>query len=685
MKTFLKILAVVVVLLAIAVGGFIYTFDANDYKKEIAGLVGKYLGRPIDITGDIAISLYPSIELQAGNIGIDNPAGFSKKAFASIGQLDVKIKFKPLLRKRLDIENLVLHELVVDLEKNAAGEDNWHSFAGMDEKTHAETGFGFASLTVDAVDIANSSLTWLEADSGKKFVITRVSLSTQAIAEGQPLPLELKAFVKSNQPGYQAAVNVKTKLVFNSDSASFNANDMKLVIKALLPDSKMESVSLAMIANTTIDLERQTAKLQDARIGALGLIASGTLDVENIFSVPTIKGPLKFKTFDAQTLASHLKFDMPVLRNEQSLKKIAVASMFKTDFYGIYLDNLTATIDETAIKGFIHVTGISEPVVRYELEADKFRPQDYMVATEEQQDQIPLPLEFIRSARIEGALKIDTLDVGDVEMSDVQAKASIKDGVMKANPVTMLIGQSEVKAALQLDTNDTPKGQLMARASNIDANDSITPLLKILLGETSLVVEGIASADVNLSARGNSVAELERSATGTISLTMDNAVLQGVDFNHETRNVVQTYAEKHDFSRSRAYTAEFNADTRTEFRDVSAGFDIKNGKLNNKDMTMTADNIIVTGSGNIDFINKKLDYQVTIDMVMDNTQYIRDKLRDHAMLYNVQGAFGTASCKMDMEKYELLVGRMLIQDAKAKRNKRINQGSRSTWANVRSE
>ena len=124
MKTFLKVFAGMIVLFVIAIAGFIYTFDANKYKEEIAELVESVSDRPVSIAGDMDISLYPWIGIKINDVTIENADGFSNKTFATIGQFDVKIKMLPLLQKRLDIDKLVLHRLVLELETNAAGEKN---------------------------------------------------------------------------------------------------------------------------------------------------------------------------------------------------------------------------------------------------------------------------------------------------------------------------------------------------------------------------------------------------------------------------------------------------------------------------------------------------------------------------------------------------------------------------------
>jgi len=95
-----------VILLA---AGFIYTFDANKYKNEMAEVVATLIGRQVDIGGDVNISIYPWIGVKLNDLTIENNAGFTKKTFAKIGQFDINIQIMPLLEDRLEIDQLVLH------------------------------------------------------------------------------------------------------------------------------------------------------------------------------------------------------------------------------------------------------------------------------------------------------------------------------------------------------------------------------------------------------------------------------------------------------------------------------------------------------------------------------------------------------------------------------------------------
>jgi len=686
MKTFLKAFSGIVVLLIIAVVGFVYTFEANNYKEEITELVESVTGRPIRIAGDMDLSLYPWIGIKINDVTIGNTSGFRNKTFATIGQFDVRMKIIPLLKRRLDIDKLVLHRLAVDFEINAAGEDNWSDLSGLTESENVKSEFGLAGLTIGGIDLADSRLTWLDTNTGKQFKISKISLSTQAISKGQPLPVEVKAFVESNQPEWQAAINANTRLEFNDDAAVFDAKGLKLTVKALLPGTKMEKVTLAMVADSKIDLQTHSVRLTNTRLGVLGLVMGGTFDVENIFSVPVIQGPVKVKTFEAGTLAKHLQFDIPPMVSTQSLKNVSLSGLFKTDFDTVQVDNISAIIDRSKVKGFVHISGMSQPVVRYELKADKINFDDYKLASNElDQEEVPLPLAFIRAVNLEGVLDVDSATLNDIELNNLHIASNIENDIVNANPITMLVSEAEVKAAMRLDAREMPAVSLVAEMRQMDANDSINPLLKNIIGDEAPSVKGLVNVDANLKAKGSSVTALKTSAQGTIKVNMDKVIVKGIDFDHASQSVVVDYAKRNNFRVSRTFNKEYVPDSTTEFSSLSATFKLSEGKLVNSDLLLVSDHVNVTGAGSIDFINAKLDYRPVIDMNVKSTVNIRDKLRDHPMQYHAHGLLGELTTEFDVDRYDLHMGRLMIQEAKASRNRRINSKSQGNWNNVLSK
>ena len=680
MKRLLKYLLILLLLVILLLVGFVYTFDANKYKQEIADTIGSMIERPVSIQGDVDISVYPWIGIKLNDLIIDNNPGFSRKQLASIGQFDISIKIAPLLQKKLDIDKLAIHHLMVDFEKNAAGKNNWSGLTGNTESDSVESSFGLAGLVIGGIELKDATFSWLDVSNNKRFKVSKISLVTEAVVKGQPLPVVLKAYVASNQPSWQAAVSVKTNLEFNEDSPTLNANKLKLSVKALLPGEEKKKVSFAMVSNSTINWQENTAKLTKTKFSMFGLILSGTFDVDNIFSVPTIQGPLKVKTFEAEKLAKHFDINVPAMANPQSLKSISLITSFKTDFNSIYLDDISAAVDSSKINGFVHVIDINKTVIRYDLKVDNIALHEYKsIEDQSGNNEIMIPVDIIRDADLEGILNIGSISQDDLEITEFHITSDIKDSVLKANPVSMLVGESDVKAAMVLDVHSMPLGKFTAEVKNIDAKTSLNPLLKTVMGEDALVLDGIVNATANITTKGASLARQEKSAKGTITIDMDKTVVQGIDLNHASRKVVVDYANKNKFRTRESYVPKKELARNTEFTSLHATFKVSHGKYNNSDLLLTSKNANITGSGSIDFINKKVDYRPVIDIHVKSRIDIRDKLRDHPMEYHVGGDFEKLTTEFNLDKYELLVGRLLLQESRARRNKRLNTKEKKLW------
>ena len=686
MKTFFKIVSVFVLLLAIAVAGFVYTFDANKYKDEIIDLAEAATGRKVDIAGRIDVSVYPWIGIKLNNVAIANPDQFGDAAFATIDQFDVKIKIAPLLKKRLVVDALVLHRLAVDLVTNESGEDNWSDVAGVISGDGAGPGSGLAGIDIGEVAVEDSRLSWTDGTTGRRLKVSKLRMVSEAVARGEPLPVDLKAYIESSQPPWQAAVKAKTALGFDheSDVPVFDANKLKLTVKALLPESQLDTLTFAMVTDSTIDLQTQTIRLTNTKLGTLGLVMGGEFDIENMFTAPVIQGPLKVKPFAAAKLAKKLNRALPRMADDHALTRISLTAAFKTDFNTLQFDDISAHVDDSFATGYVHIVNAPETRVRYELKADKLNLDSYRIVESAPGHQQQLPVEFIRTAALDGVVDIDELVFQEKAFEELHMVSSIENGVLSVKPLTLQADDGQLKAALRLDARQEPVLALVARLEDVSADASINLLLKDITGGENLSLEGRVDADLDIKAKGASLDKLKRSAGGTVTVNMDNVVVEGVDFDNASRTVVVDYSQRNDFRVSRKFVSEYNPGHRTTFNSLNASFKLARGRVVNNDLSLVSDQVNVTGSGNIDFTNGKLDYRPVIDMNVRNTANIRDKLRDHPMEYHARGSFGELTTELDVEKYDLWVGRLLIQEAKAHKNRRLNS-QENAWKNALSK
>ena len=118
-------LAAVVLLIVAGIGVFVATFNPNQYKPRIVAAVRQATGRELTLSGPIglAVSLYPT--LQATNVALANPPGFSRPEMATIGALRLRLDLLALLSGRVAISQLDLVRPDILLERTKTGATNW--------------------------------------------------------------------------------------------------------------------------------------------------------------------------------------------------------------------------------------------------------------------------------------------------------------------------------------------------------------------------------------------------------------------------------------------------------------------------------------------------------------------------------------------------------------------------------
>jgi uncharacterized protein involved in outer membrane biogenesis len=116
-------------LLVLAFGAaatFVLTFDAADYKPEIAGAFEAATGRKLHFGGRIEsniLTLQPAITLH--DASLLNPPGFSRPALAGAKRMHLIVRLRPLLRRKLAIVRLEIEGGDILFELNERGERNW--------------------------------------------------------------------------------------------------------------------------------------------------------------------------------------------------------------------------------------------------------------------------------------------------------------------------------------------------------------------------------------------------------------------------------------------------------------------------------------------------------------------------------------------------------------------------------
>jgi len=726
-KKLFKIIGIVIGgllgIIIITVAALVLTFDANNYKNEIKEQVEQHTGRKFEIAGNIEISVFPWIGLKVEKVGLGNAPGFSKAAFAKIDQLDVKVKFLPLLEKKVEVDKIRIHGLSVSLETLANGSNNWSDLAGgaADDAAGAapaakqsaaatkdEAAPVLAGLAVNGLELIDANIVWADAKNNVNAKISSFNLETGAIKFGQPVPVKLSVKIQNNAPEMQASVVFNTQLKINEDFSIIDAIGFQLGIDANMPSVFQERLSFVLSMDTHVDMKQQAVQLTNIKFSIFDLVMSGAFDVNEFMETPEINGTLAIKDFNAHNLTKKLQIELPPMAGEKSLKNISVSMKIETDTKKLNLDDILVKFDASTIKGWLHVDDIQNQKIQFSLAMDAIKLEDYMppkdesaqtdakeaapaaasASAKEQDIEIVLPMELIRSLDLKGEFVLGETSLQEIPIKKFRVNTQVKGGVVKINPIEMNVLNTDVRMAVQIDARkNTPAYSFVLDANNLDSSAVIDPILNKLVGdEGSLKLVGIVSLNADVKTKGIKLSRLMKAARGKVQMDMGEFGMQGLDFNHFSREAAAKFLEKNKIPFNKTtFLKEQRIKQKNLFNSFHASFIIAKGKAVNKDFSIKSKHVTLTGSGEVDFVNGSVNYQPVMQLKLDNPVDIRDKIRALPIIYHVHGPFGDLKYGLNSGLYFKNAGQLLKQEAKARAIKKFKQKGKSKWGNVKSD
>lgn len=203
----LRIVVSIIVLLAILIGLAVFNLDklVQRNKARIVSVAEEEIGRKLEVD-KVGVSLWGGIGVTLSGLKASDDPRFSDKYFLSLKGLKVNVELLPLFRKRFRVKNVVLHEPVIRVIKNAKGEFNFESLlkrknngANKDgKKREGGEGGETLNITVSAVKIEDGLIEYTDRQSGTNLRLSRLDLLLNDIAFGRAVKVKLAAAVFSD-------------------------------------------------------------------------------------------------------------------------------------------------------------------------------------------------------------------------------------------------------------------------------------------------------------------------------------------------------------------------------------------------------------------------------------------------------------------------------------------------------
>ena len=600
----LLLLVVLLVIVVIAVPAFL---DPNDFKEEIVSQVQQATGRDLRIDGDLELSVFPWLGLKTGALTVGNSTGFDSEPFAEMAAADVSVKLLPLLNGRVETQTITLKGLRLNLSRDADGKANWQQStpageAPVEAPVEAQAGQSPASkpmtFAVGGIVIEDAELHWRDLASGQSLVLDDIDINTGAVVHGQPITVHLDMGVNNQQPQMHGKVELDTVAVLEADDRTLRLQGLKLVLDLLgkgLPNGKLQA---SLQGDGGIDLDNKALKLAPLKLGLDESKLNGEIDIQ---------------AADKPQIGFRL-----------------VVDQLDLDAYAMPDDGQMAAAESPAAT--------TAPAAAVTAGG----PSGNTGATAETAS---APLQLLRDLNLDGSIRIGHLTVSRMHFQDVIAEVRAADGVLKLEPADLKLYGGGFDGMLSLDARgERLKSRLQWTLDGVQLGQ----LLQDLNGKQSL--SGTANLKADLSALGNTAEAITGSLSGNGNLALVDGAYTGIDLLYQLRLAKALFKGKNLPAPGRAVT---------DFAELLGSFQVRNGVIDNRDLSAKSPVLRVKGGGTIDLPAAGLNYGLKLKItgsLEGQTGKDLEKLKGYEIPMTLSGPLADPKVGVDLE--ELLKGEL---------------------------
>lgn len=651
------------------------TFDPNEYKPQIVQAVKDKTQRTLRLEGDIKLAFFPSIGARLGKAALSERA--SDKEFAAFEDLRVAVKLLPLLSRQVVVDTVEVKGLRAQLVRFKDGKtsvDDLAGGAGAPPKPGPQPAEAQLKIDIARVLIEDAAVTFVDQAAGAKYELAKLNLKTGRIASGVPTDVNLSVAALADKPKFNLEATVKTRLMFDLEKQRFMLEGLDLTAKGAAAGIH----NLAVSAKGDIDARPATQEFAASKLAATVKGKQNGGDLSFKFDLPKLNVTKDKVSGNKITLDATMseakrklvaKIEIPAiegsaeafksgqvtanvdLQEEDAKFKVKLASPLAGSVAGqrLELPKLAATVnvsnpklpkspidatitgaflvdaakqtaaltfatkfDESTINGRAGLARFTPPSYTFEVNVDKLDADRYLPKTDAKgkpgpkakQPEQPFDLAALKELNASGSIRIGSLKVAEVKASNVRLDIKAANGRLDVSPLAANLYQGTLTGALTAQAAATPTFTVKQKLTGV----SVGPLLKDLADNDML--EGKGNVALDVTAQGKTVSALKKALNGTAAVDLADGAVKGINIAGSIRSAKARLGQLRGEQVQQANKAE-----KTDFSELKATFNIKNGVAANKDLSLKSPLLRVGGEGDINIGEDSLDYLVKASIV----------------------------------------------------------------------
>jgi len=627
----LAVVAVVLVL-AVAIGIFVATFDPNAYKAQITQGVHEATGRELAIEGEIDLTFFP-LGFSLGETRLSNAAGFGETPFASVEEVAVRVAILPLLKNEVRVDRVVLRGLSLDLQRNAQGVTNWDDLVPAPGEARGEATAQPAperppaearplpTIWIGGVDISAARVSWRDAQAGTEMRLDPFNLRTGAFAFGEPMALHMDLRIEQGSPVTVLTAALDAEVTADPAAGAYRIADLVLDVAASGQDIPAGRVEARLSAGIVADLKAQTAEVSDLRLETLGMQLTGQAAATGLLGDLRVNGSIASDRFSPRDLMQRLAIAAPETSDDNVLNKAELRAGFAATKDSAQLKDLTVVLDDTTLKGTASVAGFARPAVRFGLTVDAINVDRYLPPTPEPapapagsgaaaaDTPIELPMALLRSLDLDGTADVGEVIVSGMVLSDIHATVAAKNGLIRLDPMGLTLYDGNLKGNASLDARgDSPVYRTSQALRGMDMGALQADMLEKvwLTGQTEM--------DADITTSGDRLSALKRGLNGDLRFAFKDGAIQDEKLARIVRLIETTiYEDK---------TAGEGGAREVRFTSLTGTAAIRNGVASNRDLHVLTPILQAKGEGSLNLVESRMNYSFGVAKLGGSRTYL---------------------------------------------------------------
>jgi AsmA protein len=273
--------------------------DLAVFKRTYLPLIEDALHRRVDV-GEVRLGLIPAPSIRLANLKVADSPAFPGNTFFAARQIELRLKFWPLIRGRFEVTEFILEKPVINLLRQPDGTFNYSDLTGKKsplaknadakrKRSEARTQEPVAApfLVPTRMRINDGQLN-LETKGQKPLRINGIDLSLQEFADDRPFPYRLSF----SYPGLKT-ISLEGLLSYQDEQATLKLKENRLKVQDLvLPvEGSVTHLSTVPRVNLSLSSDPVDAKPVFQILSVFGLAPSDTAVSGPMGLRLTVSGP----------------------------------------------------------------------------------------------------------------------------------------------------------------------------------------------------------------------------------------------------------------------------------------------------------------------------------------------------------------------------------------------------------